>query len=222
MTPQEQALIALSGHNGLPVQSYLKAMPTTVTDLPVQLDPPRKRWTRAEYEEFCSSLLDGQRLELIQGELINKMGKKPPHRNSVALLLEWLFGVFGARFILQEAPIDVAPQDNASSEPEPDLGVLKRDLSHFTRANPQPGDLHLVVEVSDTTLGFDLRTKSQLYARAGIVEYWVLDIGDRRMIVHRDPQDGRYLSVVAYGADESVAPLAAPDSPFRVRDAFLD
>jgi Uma2 family endonuclease len=198
-------------------------MPTTVTDLPVQMDPPRKFWTRAEYEELSSGVLDGQRLELIQGELINKMGKKPPHVNSVALILEWLFSVFGARFVRQEAPIDVAPQDNRSSEPEPDLSVLKRDLSHFARTNPQPDDLHLVVEVADTTLSFDLRTKAALYARAGIVEYWVLDVAGRRMIVHREPQqDGRYASVVAYGADESVAPLAAPGSHFRVSGAFLE
>ena len=197
-------------------------MPTTVMDLPAQLDPPRKLWTRAEYEELCSSLLDGQRLELIEGELINKMGKKPPHRNSGALLLKWLFGVFGADFVFQEAPIDVAPEDNPSSEPEPDLIVLKQDLSHFANKNPQPNDLHLAIEVADSTLGFDLRTKAALYARAGIVEYWVLDIGGRRMIVHRDPQGERYASVAAYGAEESVAPLAAPDSLLRVGDAFLD
>jgi Uma2 family endonuclease len=197
-------------------------MPTIVTDLPAQLVPPRKRWTRSEYEELSSILLDGQRLELIQGELIDKMGKKPPHVNSVVLLLEWLFGVFGARFVRQEAPIDVAPEDNPTSEPEPDFTVLKQDVSHFASKNPQPGDLHLVVEVADSTLGFDLRTKAALYARAGIVEYWVLDVSGRRMIVHRDPQGGAYASVVAYGAEESVAPLAAPDSHLRVRDAFLD
>jgi Uma2 family endonuclease len=197
-------------------------MPTTVTDLPAKSDPPRKLWTRSEYEELSSCVLDGQRLELIEGELIDKMGKKPPHRNSVAILLEWLFGVFGADFVFQASSIDVAPEDNPSSEPEPDLSVLKRDLSHFARTNPQPSDLHLVIEVADSTLGFDMRTKAGLYARAGIVEYWVLDVGGRRMIVHRDPRAGRYALVVAYAAEESVAPLAAPDSRFRVRDAFLE
>jgi Uma2 family endonuclease len=93
---------------------------------------------------------------------------------------------------------------------------------HFTRKRPQPDDLHLAIEVAESTLGFDLRTKAALYARAGIVEYWVLDIAGRRMIVHRDPQLGRYASVVAYGTDESVAPLAAPDSRLRVGDAFLE
>jgi Uma2 family endonuclease len=197
-------------------------MSTTVRDLPAQIDPPRKLWTRTEFDELSSSVFEGQRLELIEGELINKMGKKPPHWNSVAILRKWLCRVFGEDFVLQEVPIDVSPEDNPSSEPEPDLSVLKREMSHFTKASPQPADLHLVIEVADATLGFDLGTKARLYARAGIVEYWVLDVNGRRMIVHRDPGEGRYTSVVAYAADERVAPLAAPDSRLRVGGAFLD
>lgn len=196
-------------------------MPTAVTDLPVQLNPPRKLWTRSEYDELYSSgLLEGQRLELIEGELIDKMGKKPPHSNSLRLLHRWLVGVFGWTLVAQEVPIDVSPEDNPSNEPEPDLIVSNRDLSHFTSENPRPRDLQLVVEVADSTLGFDLTIKAALYARAGIVEYWVLDIGGRRLIVHRDPQAGRYVSVAAYGEEESVAPLAAPGSCLRIRDAF--
>jgi Uma2 family endonuclease len=196
-------------------------VPTAVTDIPAKLDPPRKLWTRQEYDELYSSgLLNGQRTELIEGELIDKMGKKRPHVNSLTLLHAWLIEVFGARLVNPEAPIDVAPEDNPTNEPEPDLIVLKRDLSHFTTGNPRPQDLQLVVEVADSTLGFDLTTKAVLYARAGIVEYWVLDVAGRRMIVHRDPQVGRYACVTAYGSEESVAPLAAPGSRFRIMDAF--
>jgi Uma2 family endonuclease len=195
-------------------------MPTTVRDWPAQIDPPRKRWTRKEYEESSSAELDSHHLELVEGELITKMGQKPPHHNSVANLLERLFGIFGGRSVLQNVPIDVAPADNPSNEPEPDLIVLNRDLSHFSRSRPQPADLHLVIEVADSTLGFDMLTKSGLYARAGIVEYWVADILSRRMIVFRDPQEGRYASVLAYAVDESVAPLAAPDSSLLVANVF--
>jgi Uma2 family endonuclease len=196
-------------------------MPTAVKDLPAKLDPPRKLWTRQEYDELYSSgLLNSQRLELIEGELIDKMGKKRPHVNSLTLLLGWLMEVFGVRLVNSAAPIDVAPEDNPSNEPEPDLMVLKRDLSHFTSENPRPQDLHLVVEVADSTLGFDLTRKATLYARASIVEYWVLDIYGCRMIVHRHPQLEGYASVTAYGDEESVAPLAAPESRLRIKDAF--
>ncbi len=117
-------------------------MPTAVINLPARFDPPRKRWTRSQYQELSASgLLDREHLELVEGELISKMGKKRPHVNSVTLLLGWLVDVFGARRVNPEAPIDVAPEDNPSSEPEPDLIVLKRDLSHFRNTNPRPDDL---------------------------------------------------------------------------------
>ncbi|SPF55495.1 conserved hypothetical protein [Candidatus Sulfopaludibacter sp. SbA4] len=196
-------------------------MPTAVIELPAKLDPTRKRWTRSEYDQLYSSArLDGQRLELIEGELIDKMGKNRPHGNSLRLLHQWLVGVFGWTVVSHEEPIDVAPEDNPTNEPEPDLSVTKRDLSSF-RENPRPEDLRLVVEVADSSLGLDLTTKAALYARAGIVEYWVLDVAGRRLIVHRDPQAGRYRSVVAYGEHESVAPLGAPKSFLRVGDVFV-
>lgn len=196
-------------------------MPTAVTDVPVRVDPPRKRWTRAECEALSSAgLLDQQRLELIEGELINKMGKNRPHVRSVKRLFRWLIEVFGWDFVHQETPIDVAPEDNPTSEPEPDLIVLARDESEFAQHNPGPQDLRLVVEVADSSLSFDRTMKAALYARAGIVEYWVLDILGRRLIVHREPHGGRYTSVVAYGEDESVAPLAAPASLLRIREVF--
>ena len=69
-------------------------------------------------------------------------------------------------------------------------------------------------------LSFDLTVKARLYARARIVEYWVVDIPGRRIIVHRDPQEGQYQSVVAYAEQESVKPLASPDHEFPVRSAF--
>jgi Uma2 family endonuclease len=98
--------------------------------------------------------------------------------------------------------------------------VLARPSREFRDANPRPGDLRLVVEISDTTLCFDLTTKAELYARAGIIEYWVVDVAARRLIVHRDPREGLYCSVTAYGAEETATPLASPGPEFRLADAF--
>src|ERR1700756_4560951 len=162
-------------------------MPTALMERPAQI-PQRKLWTRAEYEALCSSgLLEDQKLELVEGELISKMGKTRPHVNCAKLLFHWLIGVFGQGLVLFESPIDVAADDNDTNEPEPDLVVLNRDFSEFSSDNPGPHDLRLVVEVANTSLGFDLGAKANLYARAGIVDYWVLDIAGRRMIVHRSP-----------------------------------
>jgi len=196
-------------------------MPVAITDPPVQSDIPRKLWTRSEYEALSSSgLFAATKLELVEGELVNKMGKNWPHVNSQMLLLTWLVGVFESGCVALEGPIDVAPEDNPSSEPQPDLIVLARDRSQLRNSNPRPEEIHILIEVADSSVGFDLRTKAALYARAGIVEYWVLDIGGRRIIVHRDPRGGRYASVVAYSADETLSPLAAPNAFLRVKDVL--
>jgi Uma2 family endonuclease len=196
-------------------------MPTAVTELPPRAEPRRKLWTRAEVDALSSTgLFDQQNFELVEGELINTMGKLPPHVTSMLLLMKWLIEVFRVDFVRPESPINVAPEDNPTSEPQPDLVVLKRDFLQFKTEHPSPGDIHLVIEVSDSTLSFDLRTKAGLYARAGIIEYWVLDIAGGRMIVHRDPRGGRYASVVAYNAEECLAPLSSPESRLRVKDAF--
>jgi Uma2 family endonuclease len=69
--------------------------------------------------------------------------------------------------------------------------------------------------VADTTLDFDTTTKAGLYARAGIADYWVLDVNKRRIIVHREPMGGKYCSLAVYEAEEAVSPLAAPGASLR-------
>ena len=201
-------------------------MPRALIDVPAAPPPnrpPRKRWTREECARLeTSGLLHQQHLELVEGELIDRMGKNRPHVNALAVIHAWLLEVFGKEFVNQEAPIDVSPEDNPSNEPEPDVIVLNRVFWNFRSSNPGPQDLHLVVEVADSTLTFDLTTKAGLYARAGIVEYWVLDVQGRRLIVHRHPQAGKYTTILNYNEQESVAPLAAPHAMFKVAGAFAE
>jgi Uma2 family endonuclease len=202
-------------------------MPATLTERPAPLvvqQPPRKRWTRAECAIVeAAGIFDQQHLELIEGELIDKMGKNRPHVGAAALLHAWLLRVFGDRRVNAEAPVDVAPEDNPTNEPVPDLIVIKlgyAESAAYWSSTPQPRDLDLVVEIADTSLPFDLTTKAALYARAGIAEYWILDVIGRRLIVHRNPEGGEYGTVESYSEQESVAPLAAPDSSFPVRAVF--
>ena len=138
-------------------------MPTAATETPYRpasAEPIRKRWIRAECEVLeTTGLLDDQKLELVDGELISKIGKIRPHVNTLTFVFIWLIRVFGEEFVNPEAPVDVAPEDNPTNEPEPDVIVLKQPFREFSKGNPQPGDLHLIVEVSDATLGFDLTKK---------------------------------------------------------------
>jgi Uma2 family endonuclease len=198
-------------------------MPIAVTEAPyrpVPVDPPRKRWTREECSALDPTGLLFQHLELVEGELISKMGKNRPHVNVATFVMAWLIRVFGEEFVNTEAPIDLAPEDNPTNEPVPDIIVLARPSFEIEKSNPIPADVRLLIEISDTTLGFDLTAKASLYARAGIPEYWVFDVAFRRLIVHRNPASGRYSTVSAYTDQESVAPIAAPDSAFHVATAF--
>lgn len=194
-------------------------MPTVLKEtydpLPPQ-SPPRKRWTRSQCASLeASGIWEREQLELVGGELLSKMGKKRPHVHAASLLHEQLAEVFGSAFVNSEAPIDVAPTDLETNEPEPDLIVLARPSEEFD-SNPRPEDLCLVVEIADSTLRFDLTVKAALYARAKICEYWVLDVTGRRLIVHRNPSSGSYESIAVFNDGESVAPIAAPSKTIAV------
>ena len=193
---------------------------TTLPEPPIPLVPPRKRWTRSEIAMLPSAGVNIEKLELVEGELIVKMPKNRRHVNGAMYLMYWLMDAFGRERVNPEAPIDVAPEDNPINEPIPDLIVLKRESRTFHSASPQPADLDLVVEISDTSLAFDLSVEARIYARAGIVDYWVLDVEGRRLIVHRDPMLDGYRSVVAYAESEKVSPLAAPDRELLVAQIF--
>jgi Uma2 family endonuclease len=178
--------------------------------------PPHKKWTREECAELeKTGLLDWDRYELIEGELLLKMSKNHPHMVIVAVLAAWLREVFGTFLVITEPSIDLRPEDKATNAPEPDVIVLSQSIREL-HARPLPDQLLLVAEVSDSTLAFDRTTKARLYARSAIREYWVLDVQGRRVIVHREPAGGEYRSIEAYGEDERVATLASPAHEIRV------
>jgi Uma2 family endonuclease len=128
---------------------------------------------------------------------------------------------FGYQKVEQESPIIVALQGERSIVPEPNLAALRLTHKHY-RSHPTAADVLLLVEVSDETLSFDLNKKAALYAQAGIPDYWVLDVKGRRLLVLREPAGGKYRSILVYSENESVAPLAAPESPFCVAAAFVE
>jgi Uma2 family endonuclease len=200
-------------------------MPETLRETPsvpeAWSNPPRREWTRSERERLEEAgLLNGERWELIEGELLRKMPKKRPHVQALGILIKWLIAIFPDSIVNPEAPIDVAPEDNPTSEPEPDLVVLRPEYSNPWKATPQAEDVLLVVEVSDTTFGFDSTVKAGLYARAGLREYWIVDLNGRRLIVHREPEGGAYQSIVAYREHEQLSPFAAPEARFEVGRVF--
>lgn len=180
--------------------------------------PNRKRFTRAECEFLVDNNLLVGRYELIDGEIISKMGQKPPHAIAVTLITDWAVRLFGGRMVRCQLPIDVAGPDRDTNEPEPDVVALVKPATEFMDGHPGPGDICLIVEVADTSLRFDLQTKAALYARTGVPEYWVVDIIGRRIIIHRKPESEGYLQVTESLSDEMISALSRPESPLQVSD----
>src|SRR5271165_4578475 len=99
---------------------------TATPEPPAPLIPRRKRWTRDECALLESSgIWEQQKLELIDGELLSKVGQNQPHVILLGLIMEWLVETMGRRRVNVNAPIDVAPEDNPTNEPEPDVIVRK-------------------------------------------------------------------------------------------------
>ncbi|GAB4468241.1 MAG: Uma2 family endonuclease [Armatimonadaceae bacterium] len=197
-------------------------MPQTLAQPREKVSPEfRIQWTREDCRRFVKQgNLQPGKYELIEGDIIHKMGQKLSHSMVVMRLILWCVRVYGEQFVLTQASINVAPEDNPTSEPEPDVFVLNRPASELLEELPNPADLSLVIEVSDTTLRFDLSNKAGLYARAGIGEYWVLDVVGRTLIVHREPQNGIYQNVLRYFPEETLSPLTRPDVQVTV-ETFL-
>jgi Uma2 family endonuclease len=189
--------------------------PPISSDLPL----PRKRFTRSEVDQMLDTgIFAGQRFELIDGELIDKMGQKPPHASTVQRCLELLAAIFGLARLRVQMPIEAGPFDRESSVPEPDMAVLADAKPDFSQRHPNGRELTLLIEVSDTTLRHDAIRKRDLYARAGVPEYWVLDIKGRRLIVHRalNEEKGEYASLLSYQEYETVAMESHPAAPISV------
>ena len=195
-------------------------MPAVVDRHSAQLPPGTRRGlTREDCHALqAAGLLELEKFELIDGELIPRTGKSPLHSVVLHHFLQWLRQIFGSQYVQQEISIDLSSLLNRTNEPEPDATVLRRPADFFRAVNPGPDDILLAVEVSVSTREYDLGAKAALYAQAGIAEYWVLDLRDKRIVVHREPNGDRYSSIVAYAADEAVTPLAAETASIRLQD----
>ncbi len=174
--------------------------------------PNRKRWTRDDCTFLERVGFTPECYELIDGEIISKMGQNRPHIMAISRVFAWLIAVFGVEFVQTQGDVEVTQSDQTFNHPQPDLAVLTQPDYSFGNEELKGTDLRLVVEVSDSTLRGDLNTKAALYARAGIPEYWVLDVSSRRLFVHRSPINGTYTMVEWYSDAESVSPEASPEN----------
>jgi len=157
------------------------------------------------------------RVELIDGEIVTVTPQKSRHATAVSLAETALRHAFHEHYhVRSQLPLAL----DATSEPEPDVAVVASAVRDYRDAHPSTA--LLVVEVADTPLEFDRTRKASLYARAGIADYWVVNLVDAMVEVHRNPQQSaagwRYASVERYKAGDPIAPLARPDRFIAVDD----
>ena len=180
-----------------------------------------RRWRRVEYERLVDlGIFVGERLELLDGLLAVREPQGSPHAAIVGQIGQVLASAFGTGWHPRlHAPLAL----DDDSEPEPDVAVVAGTYRDYIGAHPSTAAL--VVEVADSSLRLDRRLKSGLYARAGLPEYWIVNLVDRVLEVHRVPQpavdaayDWAYRSVEVLRPPATVAPLAAPGAHIAVAD----
>jgi Uma2 family endonuclease len=194
----------------------------SVDRITVGQEPKVRRWSK---EEFYRLLDDGyfleQRVELIEGDIVEMSPQKNWHALGIALAEEALRHAFGPRYWVRvQASLDLTPY----SVLDPDLAVIAGSPRQNATVD-NPTTALLIVEVSETTLLYDRRWKSSLYAQVGIEDYWILNVKAWQLEVYRKPAPDpkarfgfSYAETMTLDRKARVAPLAKPKRPIRVAD----
>ena len=203
----------------IPENTPAKLGPVAVVNSQSAMHPPRiKRWTREEYYRLYElGWFRDERVELIKGDIILMSPQSPEHYKSMERIRRLLVSVFGDEYwIRMQGPISC----DELSEPEPDLCVVRGGIDDFEQ---HPTHAQLIVEISKTSLNFDRTAKLSLYASMNILDYWILDLENRQLLVHRSPVEDsqsqfgfRYDDVVTVGSEGQVSPLEKPTSMLAV------
>ena len=182
-----------------------------------------RRWTRAEYDRLVDlGVLDREPVELIGGQLMVAEPQGSYHSSRIGAAGDALRAALPSGWLVR-VQMPVALDDE--SEPEPDLAVVPGTWADYEAGHPsRPA---LVVEVAESSLVFDRAEKGSLYARAGIADYWILNLADRVLEVYREPAHDsaspygwRYLARELLGVAEVASPLAFPSVRVAVRALF--
>jgi Uma2 family endonuclease len=150
---------------------------------------------------------DDRHVELLNGVVVEMSPEGTPHASKRTTAQEHLIRVLGDRAQLRiGAPITLL----GGSEPEPDLAIVQRVEDNYLSHHPYPENIFWVIEYSNTSLDKDLGVKADIYAEAGIPEYWVVNLKKNTLIVFRDPVNGKYQSQQEFTSG-MISPLAFPD-----------
>jgi Uma2 family endonuclease len=190
------------------------------TDILSRYQVPRHRLTVRDYHRLAEAGVLGEddRIELLEGQLVDMAAIGPRHALAVDALTELLvMAAVGQAVVRVQNPIVL----DDTSEPQPDFTLLRRPWHGYPDEHPRPPDVYLLVEVADSSLDFDLGAKLELYARSGIREFWVVDLTANRVLVHRHPSDGSYGSVTSVDMSGTLQVEALPGVTIPVASIFV-
>src|SRR5262245_50019083 len=181
-----------------------------------------RQWTRLEYDRLIETgfFREGDNVELIGGQLMVAEPQGSRHAATVSLVAEALRSAFGGGwYVMVQLPVALDDE----SQPEPDVAIARGTAREHGDAHPSRPVL--VVEVAESSAELDRRHKGSLYARAGVPEYWIVDIVEHVLEVHRQPAPSpeaeygwRYVDVQRFAPGGSVSPMAALTAPVAVAD----
>lgn len=174
------------------------------------------KWSLDDYHRMIEAgILDDRKVELLSGEIVEMTPESPFHRVYGEGLAHYLRTRLKDRAWVSEA----RPITLANSEPEPDIAVVRLPWFQYSQHHPYSEDILWLIEISDSTLSKDLNEKKQLYAQAGILEYWVVDVKAKKVIVFQQPEGNNYRIQLEYTTG-NIAPLTFPDVEIPVEKIF--
>jgi Uma2 family endonuclease len=177
----------------------------------------KHRFTVGDYHRLGQAgvLRPGARVELLDGEIIDRSPIGPPHGGVVNRLLRLFARISPGRFLVSvQNPLRL----DEHSEPQPDLMLLRPAPDDYTTDHPGPEDVLLLIEVAETSLEFDRGEKLSAYARAGVVEVWIVNLTDGTIEVFRQPGPAGYASTTLLRPGDIARPLASPDAAVDVAE----
>ncbi|MDZ8108476.1 MAG: Uma2 family endonuclease [Nostoc sp. DedQUE12a] len=166
------------------------------------------KWTIAEYHRMIEAgILSDRQVELLKGEIVEMSPEGEPHAYSSSEAGEYLAKLLGERAKVRQAKPITLPHD---SEPEPDIAVVQPLGREYREHHPYPENIFWLIEYANSSLEKDLDIKTKIYAQAGILEYWVVNLKKLNLVVFREILDGDYATKLTL-TEGIIQPFAFPD-----------
>lgn len=185
------------------------------------VEPHIHQWKKSEYYKMAEiGLFQGYRAELIEGQIIEMSPMSSLHATAVTIISNVIEKIFGKGYFARvQMPIDAG----IISEPEPDIAIIKGNIRDYKNSHPQQAEL--IIEVADTSLDYDRKTKGSIYAKMGVKDYWIYNINEQLFEIYRDPVKDEtkltgfgYTTILILKSGNTIAPLTKPKKSIAITD----